>query len=61
MFTELWNAKPKIKKDKDKQQKRIDEKNRRRIQHTGRVPYPFKSKIKAYEKKNPDEKPRCSV
>ena len=54
IFTELWNAKPKIKKDKDKQQKRIDEKNRRRIQHTGRVPYPFKSKIKAYEKKNPD-------
>ena len=54
MFTELWNAKPKIKKDKDKQQKRIDEKNRRRIQHTGRVPYPFKSKIKAYEKNNPD-------
>ena len=54
MFTELWNAKPKIKKDKDKQQKRIDEKNRRRIQHTGRVPYPFKSKIKAYKKNNPD-------
>ena len=54
MFTQLWNAKPKIKKDKDKKQKRIDEKNRRRIQHTGIVPYPFKSKIKAYEKKNPD-------
>ena len=54
MFTELWNAKPKIKKDKDKQQKRIDEKNRRRIEHSGTVPYPFKSKIKAYEKKNPD-------
>ena len=54
MFNELWNAKPKIKKDKDKKQKRIDEKNRRRIQHTGTVPYPFKSKIKAYEKKNPN-------
>lgn len=54
MFNELWNAKPKIKKDKDKKQKRIDEKNRRRIQHIGTVPYPFKSKIKAYEKKNPD-------
>ena len=54
MFTKLWNEKPKIKKDKDKKQKRIDEKNRRRIQHTGIVPYPFKSKIKAYEKKNPD-------
>ena len=54
IFAQRWNAKPKIKKDKDKQQKRIDEKNRRRIQHTGRVPYPFKSKIKAYEKNNPD-------
>lgn len=54
MFTELWNTKPKPKKDKDKQQKRIDEKNRRRIEHSGTVPYPFKSKIKAYEKKNPD-------
>ena len=54
IFTQLWNAKPKIKKDKDKKQKRIDEKNRRRIQYIGTVPYPFKSKIKAYEKKNPN-------
>ena len=54
IFNQLWQTKPKITKDKDKKQKRIDEKNRRRIQHTGTVPYPFKSKIKAYEKKNPD-------
>ena len=54
IFNQLWQTKPKITKDKDKRQKRIDEKNKRRIQHTGTVPYPFKSKIKAYQKQNPD-------
>ena len=54
IFTKQWKEETKPKKDKDKQQKRIDEKNRRRIEHSGTVPYPFKSKIKAYEKKNPD-------
>ena len=55
MFTERWDAKTEVKKDKYKQQKRIDEKNRRRrIQQTGTVPYLFKSKIKAYQKQNPN-------